>query len=174
MVKNKFEFSEKVQFSVIELATRIAFEKGHGLAHAEVVAMNEVDTYNLTEWGHIVDQSASPLAFWKIMSTRLPILSCVARILFSVQVSSAPLENDFSVSSQIVTRHRSSLSPQFYEISLFLSRSRKYGNLNNLDGIIELSNVKADIFTEKIITIFSPVASIWSELQIERFSALVI
>ena len=55
--------------------------------------------------------SKNPLMFWKDQVTEFPILSEVARRLFSVSASSAQSERDFSSAGHTVTDIRSRLSP---------------------------------------------------------------
>ena len=64
------------------------------------------------------------LAWWKEIGARLfPLMSRVAQILLSAMAGTGVLENHFSSASNIVTNHRTAMSPNLLEMILFLKAS---------------------------------------------------
>ena len=62
----------------------------------------------------------NPPSFWKLKESEYPILAQLARKLYSVPATSAPVERVFSQAGKILTPSRSRLLPQNFETLLFL------------------------------------------------------
>ena len=90
------------------------------------------------------------LSFWKGEKKNFPILSSVARIVFALPVASSPLENDYSVASQILTRRRAILSMEFLEMELFVSRAVCKREID-IDNVAELSDDEREKFIQQYI-----------------------
>jgi hypothetical protein len=54
----------------------------------------------------------NPLIWWKDNSLDFPIMSELARILLCIPATSAPSERIFSLASRVISKVRSSLSPE--------------------------------------------------------------
>jgi len=62
----------------------------------------------------------NPLIFWQQYQSTFPYLAKLARKIFSVPCSSAPLEREFSAAGQLVIQRRSNLAPTTVNDILFL------------------------------------------------------
>ncbi|KAL5815936.1 hypothetical protein ACOSQ3_024314 [Xanthoceras sorbifolium] len=60
------------------------------------------------------------LSWWKNSCTKYPILSCIAKHMFAMQVSTVASESAFSTSGRILDPFRSSLTPKMVEGLVFL------------------------------------------------------
>jgi hypothetical protein len=65
------------------------------------------------------------LSFWKTMADSLPNLAKVASQILTVPGTSASVERSFSVSGQIISERRSSISPDVVDDILFLRSVNK-------------------------------------------------
>jgi hypothetical protein len=54
----------------------------------------------------------NPLAWWRDNKADFPIMSELARVLLCIQATSAPSERIFSLASRVISKLRSSLSPE--------------------------------------------------------------
>ena len=61
------------------------------------------------------DATFDILRWWKLNSKRFPILSCMARDVLAVPVSTVASENAFSTSGRVLDVFRSSLTPKIIE-----------------------------------------------------------
>jgi hypothetical protein len=61
-----------------------------------------------------------PLEWWKLNSIRFPILSIMAKAYLSIMATSAPIEREFSIFSNIITRSRNSLDEQTARMTILL------------------------------------------------------
>jgi hypothetical protein len=62
----------------------------------------------------------NPLPFWRDHQNKLPALSLLARRLFSIPVTSAGVERQFSSAGLTITQRRSSLDPDTVNDVLFV------------------------------------------------------
>ncbi|KAG6469377.1 hypothetical protein ZIOFF_074092 [Zingiber officinale] len=76
---------------------------------------NEVDKYLADEIEKRSNQSFNLLEWWKGSETRYPILSMIAKDVFSIPCSTVASESAFSLGKRIVDPFRSSLSPKMVE-----------------------------------------------------------
>ncbi|KAG6521626.1 hypothetical protein ZIOFF_018751 [Zingiber officinale] len=76
---------------------------------------NEVDKYLADEIEKRSNQSFNLLEWWKGSETRYPILSMIAKDVFSIPCSIVVSESAFSLGKRIVDPFRSSLSPKMVE-----------------------------------------------------------
>lgn len=102
------------------------------------MSWNELYRYMKQDFTLLTEMSCE-LTFWNQQKDNLPIMSEVSRIVFSLPVASSPLENDYSVASQILTRQRSKLSMEFFEMELFVSRAVCKREMN-IYNVSELSD----------------------------------
>jgi hypothetical protein len=65
------------------------------------------------------------LSFWKTMADSLPNLARVASQILTVPGTSSSVERSFSVSGQIISERRSSISPDLVDDILFLRSVKK-------------------------------------------------
>ena len=70
-----------------------------------------------------LDFEEDPLMWWKLASSKLPILSTTARKYLCVCANRSPSERVFSCSGNIVTPTRSSMNPQKVDMLTFLSKN---------------------------------------------------
>lgn len=78
------------------------------------------------------------LKFWKSNEPVLPILAKIAREVFSIPVSSASSEREFSIGTLVCSAQRSSLSPEkVSDLMLLKSNSEVVSNYKNARGPIE-------------------------------------
>ncbi|KAG6481498.1 hypothetical protein ZIOFF_058102 [Zingiber officinale] len=76
---------------------------------------NEVDKYLADEIEKRSNQSFNLLEWWKGSETRYPILSMIAKDVFSIPCSTVASESAFSLGKRIVDPFKSSLSPKMVE-----------------------------------------------------------
>ncbi|XP_026436032.1 uncharacterized protein LOC113333873 isoform X2 [Papaver somniferum] len=60
------------------------------------------------------------LGWWKANEKRYPVLSCIARDVLAVPVSTVASESAFSLGKRVLSDYRSSLTPQMLECCVFL------------------------------------------------------
>lgn len=73
-----------------------------------------------------VGLNCNPLQWWKIFHSEFPTLAKLAMKYLCVQGTSVPSERIFSCAGNVITDHRSSLSPEHAEELIFLSMNAKY------------------------------------------------
>ncbi|KAG6520550.1 hypothetical protein ZIOFF_017607 [Zingiber officinale] len=78
---------------------------------------NEVDKYLSDEIEKRSNQSFNLLEWWEGSETRYPILSMIAKDVFSIPCSTIASESAFSLGKRVVDPFRSSLSPKMVEIA---------------------------------------------------------
>ena len=74
----------------------------------------------------VVAQGGHAAVWWKAQRARFPILSRVAASFMSIPATSVPSERVFSTAGAIVTKKRSSLSPENVNHLVFLNANGKY------------------------------------------------
>jgi hypothetical protein len=85
----------------------------------------EIQNYTNLECNQeqLKSHSYSPLMFYKSNSHEYPILSAIARKLFTIPCASVASEQLFSKSGQVITARRSSLKPKNAEALVLLSQN---------------------------------------------------
>ncbi|XP_025193629.1 zinc finger BED domain-containing protein 1-like [Melanaphis sacchari] len=73
-----------------------------------------------------VGLNCNPLQWWKIFHSEFPTLAKLAMKYLCIQGTSVPSERIFSCAGNVITDHRSSLSPEHAEELIFLSMNAKY------------------------------------------------
>ncbi|CAF3419947.1 unnamed protein product [Rotaria socialis] len=84
---------------------------------------DELERYLRMNIEDIYKQS-NPLKFWHDHQSKFPGLSLLARRLFSIRITSAGVEGQFSLAGLTITQRRSSLDPDRVNDVLFV-RSRQ-------------------------------------------------
>lgn len=70
--------------------------------------------------------NCNPLQWWKIFCPEFPTLAKLAKKYLCIQGTSVPCERVFSTASNVISDHRSSLSPEHAEELIFLSINSKF------------------------------------------------
>ena len=65
------------------------------------------------------------LGFWKTMADSLPNLAKAASQILTVPTTSASVERAFSAAGQVISEHRSKISPDLVDDILFLRSTKK-------------------------------------------------
>ncbi|CAH9107432.1 unnamed protein product [Cuscuta europaea] len=87
----------------------------HQQANQTVQINNEVDAYLCDPCEGSLNQSFCLLFWWKVNSSKYPILAKVAKDVFAMPCSTVASENAFSLGERTVNYFRSSLSPKMVE-----------------------------------------------------------
>ena len=74
-----------------------------------------------------VNENSNPLEFYKNNKVLLKRLSVFSKMVFSITASSVPSESTFSNAEDIISDHRSRLTPQHAEELVFISQNKKLG-----------------------------------------------
>ena len=86
----------------------------------------EFQAYLDCESPQALETSRNPLNFWKDNAQRYPNLAQVARKVFTVPATSAPVERAFSQAGKILRSDRSRLLPKNFENLVFLKVNKGY------------------------------------------------
>lgn len=70
-----------------------------------------------------ISRELSPDQWWKENRVRFPLLSQLARIYLSAPATSVPSESTFSTAGDVLSDHRSSLSPENAQMLIFIKRN---------------------------------------------------
>jgi len=73
-----------------------------------------------------ISLDADPLQWWKLYHSQLPTISLLAMKYLCIPGTSVPSERIFSSAGNIITDHRSLLSPGHAEELIFLSMNSKF------------------------------------------------
>lgn len=73
-----------------------------------------------------VGLNCNPLQWWRMFCPEFPTLSKLAKKYLCIQATSVPCERVFSCASNVISDHRSSLSPEHAEELIFLSMNAKF------------------------------------------------
>ncbi len=93
----------------------------------EEVAQDEVEEYlNLPQIG----LNNNPLTWWKLHSTRFPILSDLSKIYLAIPATSTPSERLFSDAGNLLTTKRMRILPELFKRMIFLKK-----NINKFKSI---------------------------------------
>ncbi|RYR47959.1 hypothetical protein Ahy_A07g033945 isoform B [Arachis hypogaea] len=84
------------------------------------------------------------LNWWKVNSTRFPILGNMAREVLAIPVSTVASESAFSTRRRVLDPYRSSLTPRMLKEDLFSALDD--------DGEV-LQQVDQDIFSSKVVVV---------------------
>jgi len=103
---------EVEEHDVLENALDLEFEKDMSLA--DNMNVNEVDLY-LMEGLEKKSPNFDILNWWKVNSTKYPILAQVARDVLAMPVSTVASESAFSTGGRVLNCYRSSLTPKTVE-----------------------------------------------------------
>jgi hAT family C-terminal dimerisation region len=120
------------------------------------LVLNELFRYMYAEWSTTENVSCE-LGFWKRHCEDMPILSLTSRVVFCVHVASSPLECDYGVASQIMSKLRVSLSAEFCEMLLIVSRELCRKQLGIKD-VIELHSDERDRVIQQYIQQWRPMS----------------
>ena len=113
------------------------------------LAWGELNLYLTRDW-QVTEDMKCELAFWKRHEQDLHVLAHTSRIVYSIPVASSPLENDYSVAAQILTKWRSLLSPESFEMLTFISRELGRQSIR-LDEVQKLSAIERENILRKFI-----------------------
>ena len=103
---------EVEELDVLEKALDLEFEKDMSLV--DNMNVNEVDLY-LMEGLEKKSPTFDILNWWKVNSTKYPILAQVIRDVLAMPVSTVASESDFSTRGRVLNCYRSSLTPKTVE-----------------------------------------------------------
>lgn len=70
--------------------------------------------------------NTDPLQWWKMFLTEFPTLAKLAMKYLCIPGTSVPSERIFSCAGNVITDHRSSLSPEHAEELIFLSMNARF------------------------------------------------
>ena len=70
----------------------------------------------------IVDEKSDPLEFWRVREANFPILSAIAKKLFSIPITSVASEQVFSKSGEVINKKRCNLKPKTAEYLTILDQ----------------------------------------------------
>ena len=71
--------------------------------------VSELDKYLATE---VVDENTKPLSWWKAHTEEYPLVSHIARDYLTIQATSVPLEQAFSIAGNTISKMRNRLLPE--------------------------------------------------------------
>ena len=101
------------------------------------------------------------LDWWKLKSSKYPILSKMARDILTIHISTIAFESAFSTSGRILDAFRSSLSPKTVEALVCSQNWLKKDHINNLQEILEGVQMYEEITQGIIHKLFSLVIYIF-------------
>ncbi|CAF1080327.1 unnamed protein product [Adineta ricciae] len=89
---------------------------------------DELDRYLNLEFEKL-KLSSNPLTFWNDQHDKFPLLSCLARRIFSIPATSTSVERQFSGAGLVIQERRTSLNPEQLDNILLIRSMRKYEHL---------------------------------------------
>ncbi|XP_038716605.1 zinc finger BED domain-containing protein RICESLEEPER 1-like [Tripterygium wilfordii] len=122
LVQNPLPSESSSSFAAIRIEEQSAENRAKvrfRLLHSEVGGgenLAELDKYLGEGIENVKDgDSFNVLTWWKINSSRFPILSVIARDLFAIPISTVASESAFSIGGRVLDSFRSSLTPHIVE-----------------------------------------------------------
>ncbi|KAK7331047.1 hypothetical protein VNO77_25257 [Canavalia gladiata] len=128
-------------------ARKMAF-KQHLREKSSIDDKNELDRY-LAESCVDGDDKFDVLLWWKQNSSRFPFLSCMARDIFAIPVSTVASESAFSTGGRVLDTFRSSLSPEMTE-ALICSQNWLKPNVHHFKDCVIGEDLE---ISEKVLTV---------------------
>lgn len=110
-----------------------------------VECKTEVDIYLLESCENPENESFNVLDWWKINSSKYPILSYVARDILAMPVSTVASESAFSTGGRVLDPHRCSLSTRTVEALICTQNWLRSTPINFDEAIDEIEHIETEI-----------------------------
>ncbi|KAH9736326.1 BED-type domain-containing protein [Citrus sinensis] len=110
-----------------------------------VECKTEVDLYLLESCENLENESFDVLDWWKINSSKYPILSYVARDILAMPVSTVASESAFSTGGRVLDPHRCSLSTRTVEALICTQNWLRSTPINFDEAIDEIEHIETEI-----------------------------
>ncbi|KAK9195151.1 hypothetical protein WN943_003270 [Citrus x changshan-huyou] len=117
-----------------------------------VECKTEVDFYLLESCENLENESFDVLDWWKINSSKYPILSYVTRDILAMLVSTMASESAFSTGGRVLDPHRCSLSTRTMEALICTQNWLRSTPINLNEAMDEIEHIETEILeTDKNI-----------------------